>query len=160
MTNRAYHALILCTGNSARSILAEAILNRLGQNRIRAHSAGSRPTGRVHPLAIEVLIEWGHDVSSLHSKSWDEFAEVPVDAVITLCDEAANRPCPTWPGGPISAHWSLPDPGEHPGTGQDRGAFALRVAERLRTKIEGLIDLDWSAKPEELRRRLQFLGEI
>lgn len=110
MTKRTYNALFLCTANSARSILAEAILNRLGDGRFRAYSARSDPKGEVHPLALELLAERGHDTSGLRSKSWDEFAQPgapPFDFVFMVCDNAADAACPVWPGHPRTAHWDL-----------------------------------------------------
>jgi len=94
------------------------------------------------------------------SKSWDEYRDTQIDAVLTLCDAAAAETCPVWPGIPVTAHWSLPDPAGHLGTPEERIAFALRIAERLRMKIEGLVGLDWHSNPAELQRRLSFLGEI
>ena len=153
--------LFLCTGNCCRSQMAEAILSRLGSERFEALSAGSHPAGFVYPLAIEALQRLDMPIDECQtSKSWDEFADAPVDAVITLCDVAAGESCPTWPGSPIKAHWSLPDPGAIFGTDEERTEFTLRVAKRLRTKIEGLVELDWSLPAGELTKRLQFLGEI
>lgn len=108
-----YRVLFLCTGNSARSILAESILNREGGGRFVAQSAGSRPAGRVHPLALALLAAHGLPVDGLRSKSWDEFArgDAPApDFVVTVCDAAAGEACPAWPGRPVTAHWSVPDP--------------------------------------------------
>jgi arsenate reductase len=140
--------------------MAEAILRRLGGDRFEAFSAGTYPAGFVHPLAIEAMRRMDIPMENPTSKSWDEFANVQVDTVITLCDAAAGEACPLWPGNPITGHWSLPDPAYHIGTEDERIEFALRVAERLRTKIQGLIDLDRSADKTELSKRLQFLGEI
>jgi protein-tyrosine-phosphatase len=121
------NVLFLCTGNSARSIMAESILNRLGGGKFRAYSAGSQPTGKVNPLALNLLRKTNFDVSKLRSKSWDEFAkpEAPkLDFVFTVCDDAANEVCPIWPGQPMTAHWGLPDPGKAQGTDAEK-AFAF-----------------------------------
>src|SRR5205085_4486821 len=121
MTGGPRNVLFLCTGNSARSILAEAILNRDGGGRFRAWSAGSFPKGAVHPMALALLAGHGVDKSGLRSKSWDEFLgdEAPVfDHVITVCDNAAGEVCPIWPGHPARAHWSIPDPAAVEGEGQ------------------------------------------
>ncbi len=152
--------LFLCTGNSCRSQMAEAILRHLSSDRFEALSAGSHPAGFVHPIAIEAMRRLDIPLEDQTSKSWDEFAETSLDAVITLCDVAANETCPVWSGNPITAHWSLPDPAYHPGTEDERLQLALRVVQRLRTKTEGLIKLDWSMDRTELTKRLQFLGEI
>ena len=125
-----YNVLFLCTGNSARSILAEAITNHLGRARFRAYSAGSQPAGRVHPTALELLESIGFSTTGLHSKSWDQFAgpDAPeMDFIITLCDRAVGEPCPTWPGHPITAHWNVPDPAAATGTPEERKAFQLAL---------------------------------
>lgn len=113
MTSSAWHVLFVCTGNSARSILAESILKREGGERFVANSAGSFPKGEVHPMALRVLRQQGYDTSDLRSKSWDEFGSTdspPIDLVVTVCDEAAGEVCPVWPGGPLTVHWGMPDP--------------------------------------------------
>jgi arsenate reductase (thioredoxin) len=122
------NVLFLCTGNSARSIMAESILNRLGAGRFHGFSAGSHPTGRVNPLTLNLLRKTHYDVSKLRSKSWDEFAAPgapKLDFVFTVCDDAANEVCPIWPGQPMTAHWGLPNPAKAQGTEAERNlAFA------------------------------------
>jgi protein-tyrosine-phosphatase len=128
MTDRVYNVLFLCTGNSARSILAESILNREGGGRFKAYSAGSQPKGAVHPYALDLLKKMNHPTAGLRSKSWDEFAAAgapEMDFVFTVCDNAANEVCPIWPGQPMSAHWGIPDPAAAEGSEvEQRLAFA------------------------------------
>ena len=130
---RSYNVLFLCTGNSARSILAEAILNKLGAGTFRAYSAGSQPKGQVNPNAVALLQNLGYDVSGFRSKSWSEFARPgapALDFVFTVCDNAAGEACPVWPGQPMTAHWGVPDPAE--ATGSDAEvAFAFKDAYRM-----------------------------
>lgn len=133
MTDHVFNVLFLCTGNSARSILAECILNREGKGRFRAFSAGSQPKGQVHPFAIELLKKLNHPTAGLRSKSWDEFAapDAPqLDFVFTVCDNAANEVCPIWPGQPMTAHWGLPDPAAAEGTEAEKH-FAFADAYRM-----------------------------
>ena len=125
MTDKTYNVLFLCTGNSARSILAEALLNRLGEGRFRAYSAGSFPKGGVHPQALALLEELGFETADLRSKSWDEFSQPGAprfDFIFTVCDNAAGETCPIWPGRSMSAHWGIEDPAAVEGPGQ-REAF-------------------------------------
>lgn len=140
MTTTPYNVLILCTGNSARSILAEAILNQLGADQFRAYSAGSQPKGKVHPVALELLQDKGFDISTLRSKSWDEFAAAGapnMDFVFTVCDNAAGETCPLWPGQPIKAHWGFPDPAAVEGShAKQREAFETTfrdLSQRIRS---------------------------
>lgn len=125
---RVFNVLFICTGNSARSIMAEAVLNRAGQGRFRAFSAGSEPKGHVHPYALDLLRRLNYDVSAVRSKSWLEFSgpNAPkLDFAFTLCDDAAAETCPVWPGQPMTAHWGLPDPAAATGTDAEiRLAFA------------------------------------
>ncbi|MGF1619256.1 MAG: arsenate reductase ArsC [Rhodomicrobiaceae bacterium] len=128
MAERIYNVLFLCTHNSARSVLGECIMNRLGAGGFRGFSAGSAPRGEVHPYALDLLRSQNYDVSELRSKSWDEFAEPgapPIDFVFTVCDSAAAEVCPIWPGQPMTAHWGVPDPSVAEGSEAERRyAFA------------------------------------
>lgn len=133
MSDKPFNVLFLCTGNSARSIMAEAILNKLGQGKFRAYSAGSQPKGQVNPNTIQLLRELGYDTSSFHSKSWSEFAKpgaLPLDFVFTVCDNAAGEACPVWPGQPMTAHWGIPDPAEARGS-EAEIALAFKDAYRM-----------------------------
>ncbi len=144
MTDHPYHVLFLCTGNSARSILAEAILNAEGKGRFHAHSAGSFPKGTVHPLALQLLERRGHDTAGLRSKGWDEFAgpEAPqMDFVFTVCDDAAGEICPVWPGQPMTAHWGLPDPAAATGTEAERHLAFAQTYRALKNRISAFVSL-------------------
>ena len=159
---RRYGVLFLCTGNAARSILAEALLNFRGQGRFHAFSAGSHPTGRVNPLALELLEHRGIAAKAARSKSWDEFAQPgapALDFVITVCDSAAGEVCPVWPGQPMTAHWGVADPAAVTGTPQERmRAFeeALRVLDR---RISLFIALPVASLDRmSLRERVREIG--
>jgi protein-tyrosine-phosphatase len=137
---RLYNVLFLCTGNSARSIIAEAILNRVGQGRFRAYSAGSQPKGQVNPRTIALLQNLNHDTSEFRSKSWTEFAKPgapALDFVFTVCDNAAGEACPIWPGQPMTAHWGIPDPAEAAGT-EAEIALAFKDAYRMLNQRIGI----------------------
>ena len=139
-----WNVLFLCTGNSARSIMAEALLGVLGKDRFVAYSAGSRPTGRVQPIAAELATRLGYPAEKLRSKNWDEYA-VPgaphMDFVITVCDNAAGEVCPIWPGQPIAAHWGVPDPAAATGSEETRRAAFRDAFVLLRRRVELLLAL-------------------
>ncbi len=144
MTNSPINVLVLCTGNSARSVLAECLINDLGGGKWKAFSAGSHPTGRVNPFSIEILKEKGHSVEGLRSKSWDEFAlpDAPkMDLVITVCDNAAGEVCPIWPGHPSKVHVGFPDPADAEGTHDERLAVFREVYSMIEAKIRKLIEV-------------------
>ena len=139
-----FNVLFLCTGNSARSILAEAYLNQAGRGRFRAYSAGSKPGGRVNPFALELLEKSRLDTSGLRSKSWDEFAAAgapQMDFVFTVCDSAAAEPCPYWPGQPMTAHWGVPDPAAVEGGDEEKRRAFRNALAVLSTRINLLLNL-------------------
>lgn len=160
MTDRPCNVLFLCTGNSARSILAESILGQLGAGRFRAFSAGSQPKGEPHPMAIEVLRDFGFPHEGFRSKSWTEFSgpDAPaIDLIITVCDNAAGEVCPVWPGKPITAHWGIEDPAAVEGPGQ-REAFVQALG-FMQRRIELLLALPVKALDGmSLRSRLAEIG--
>ena len=163
-----YNTLFLCTGNSARSVLAEAILNDLGCGRFRAFSAGSHPSGRVNPFALELLTARGHPVTGLGSKSWDEFAAGPANPdppnmgfIITVCDNAAGAACPLWPGHPATAHWGVEDPATVEGSDADKRAAFLQAYAILRRRIEAFLLLPLETlDPAAAKTRLQGIGSL
>ena len=162
--DRPFNVLFLCTGNSARSIIAEAILNRLGNGRFNAYSAGSQPKGAVNPHAIQLLKGLDYDTVKLRSKSWSEFAKPgapALDFVFTVCDNAAGESCPVWPGQPMTAHWGIPDPAEAKGS-QAEIAFAFKDAYRMlhqRIAIFAALPLK-SLDALTLQRRLKEIGRM
>lgn len=144
MSSRIFNALFLCTGNSARSILAESVLNHAGAGRFRAYSAGSHPAGAVHPQALSLLEQTGFPTANLRSKAWDEFEglDAPVmDFVFTVCDRAAGEVCPVWPGHPVTAHWGMEDPAAVTGSDEDRRKAFSVALHHLRTRIGLLLAL-------------------
>lgn len=162
MTGKTYNVLFLCTGNSARSILAEAILNLDGAGTFRAYSAGSRPKGQVHPCAIDVLETLGHSTEGLRSKSWDEFAgpDAPkLDFLFTLCDDAAGEQCPAWPGQPMTAHWGIPDPAAVDGSPAEQHAAFMDAYRTLRHRISLFLALPLASIDRmSLQNRLNEIG--
>ena len=164
MSERTYNVLFLCTGNSARSIMAEALLNRLGRGRFRGFSAGSEPKGTVNPRTLELLKREGFETADLRSKSWSEFAEPgapELDFVFTVCDDAASETCPVWPGQPMTAHWGIPDPAAFEGT-DSQIAFAFDDAYRmLKRRIEIFVQLPIQAIDRlALQDKLREIGRI
>jgi arsenate reductase (thioredoxin) len=161
MSVRIFNVLFLCTGNSARSVLAEVLLNSRGAGRFRAFSAGSKPVGRVNPFAVETLTQAGLPTAGLRSKSWDEFAQPgspTLDFVFTVCDSAANEVCPIWPGQPVTAHWGLPDPAAVQGSDADKAkafrdtfiALDRRIGLFTSLPIAGLDQLALKRKVDEI----------
>jgi arsenate reductase len=158
MAERQFNVLFLCTGNSARSIMAEAILNKLGAGKFRAYSAGSQPKGQVHKEAIRLLQSLEYDTAGFRSKSWNEFAKPgapPLDFVFTVCDNAAGETCPFWPGQPMTAHWGIPDPAA--ATGSDAEiALAFKDAYRMLSQRIGV----FAALPIRSLDRLSLLAKL
>jgi protein-tyrosine-phosphatase len=162
MASRPYNVLFLCTGNSARSILAEAVLNRLGNGRFKAFSAGSFPKGEVHPYAIDLLRRQNYPTKGLRSKSWDEFATPgaePLDFVFTVCDNAAGETCPIWPGRPMTAHWGLPDPAAVEGAEAERRLAFADTLRMLHNRIGVFVNLPIKSLDKlSLQNRLREIG--
>ncbi len=157
-----YNVLFLCTGNSARSILAEAILNREGQGRFKAWSAGSQPKGHPHPYALDLLKKLNHDIGFARSKSWSEFADpgAPVmDFVFTVCDSAAAEVCPVWPGQPMSAHWGIPDPAALEGSEAEKRQAFVEAYRLLFNRISIFVSLPMRSLDKlSLQRRVEEIG--
>lgn len=162
MADHAYNILFLCTGNSARSILAECILNREGRGRFQAFSAGSQPKGQVHPFALELLKKMNYPTAGLRSKNWDEFAEAgapKLDFVFTVCDNAASEVCPIWPGQPMSAHWGVPDPAAAEGTEAERRLTFADAYRMLNSRISVFASLPLHSLDRlSLQKRLDEIG--
>jgi len=163
MAEMPYNVLFLCTGNSARSILAECILNRLGQGGFRAFSAGSSPKGEVHPYALELLHRQNYPTKLLRSKSWNEFAvpgAAPLDFVFTVCDNAAGEVCPVWPGQPMTAHWGMPDPVTVQGNEAERRLAFADTMRMLHNRIGIFVNLPIASLDKlSLQSRLHAIGK-
>ena len=158
MADRAFNVLFLCTHNSARSVMAEALLNTIGREHFQAFSAGSMPSGRVNPFAIEMAKTIGYITDDIRSKSWDEFAllDAPkMDIIITVCDDAAGEVCPIWPGHPATAHWGFPDPSKTDGSDDDKRRAFGKVFHDIRRRIELLVNL-----PVDKLERLALSSEL
>ena len=162
MSDKVYHVLFLCTGNSARSVMAEAALNRLGQGRFKAFSAGSHPAGEVNPFTINLLKRLNYTTDDLRSKSWDEYAQEDaphMDFVFTVCDSAAGEVCPIWPGQPMSAHWGFPDPAAFGGSDAAKAAFFSEVYGQIERRISIFVNLPIASLDKlTLQKRLDELG--
>ncbi|MFZ0658350.1 MAG: arsenate reductase ArsC [Candidatus Binataceae bacterium] len=163
MAGRIYNILFLCTGNSARSVMAECAMNRWGRGRFAAYSAGSHPRGEIHPMTLELLRALQYDTAGLRSKSWDEFAlpgSPRFDFVFTVCDQARGEVCPLWPGQPITAHWDAADPAAFSGSAEEQRRFFLRIYNELesRAKIVSNLPLD-SVDRSALEPRLKEIGQ-
>jgi arsenate reductase (thioredoxin) len=159
---KTYNVLFLCTGNSARSIMAEALLDAIGSGRFKAYSAGSRPQGEVNPLALELIDRNGLPIKGLRSKSWDEFARpgAPrMDFVFTVCDRAAAESCPVWPGRPITAHWGIPDPACVDGNADAKRRAFLTAYQQLSSRILAFVNVPLPGiDPLALKSRLEDIG--
>ncbi len=164
MAERTYNVLFLCTGNSARSIFGEALLNRAGKGRFKAFSAGSHPRPEVHPYARELLEKLDYPASTFRSKSWDEFAVAgapELDFVFTVCDDAAKETCPVWPGQPMSAHWGVPDPVTADGTEAERRLAFAEAYRMLNNRIAAFISLPIASLDRlSLKNRLDAIGKL
>ena len=162
-TEKTYDVLFLCTGNSARSIMGEVIMNRLGAGRIKAQSAGSFPKSEVHPYTIDLLKQFNYKTEGLRSKSWDEFAgddATNFDFVFTVCDDAAAETCPLWPGQPMTAHWGVPNPAEVEGTEAERRAAFADAYGRLYNRIAIFVSLPLASIDRlSLKNRLDQIGK-
>lgn len=144
MSDKTFNVLVLCTGNSARSIMAEALFNALGKGHFRAYSAGSHPAGKVNPFAVEQCEAIGYDASNLRSKSWEEFAapDAPImDFILTVCDQAAGETCPIWPGAPITAHWGFQDPAAFEGSDEEKRKLFNKVFRQIMARVSQFVNL-------------------
>jgi arsenate reductase len=163
MTDKTYNVLFLCTGNSARSIMAESLVTTMGKGRFKGFSAGSKPTGKVNPFAVEQVAKTGYPVAGLRSKSWDEFAapDAPrMDFIITVCDNAAGESCPFWPGRPATAHWGFEDPAAVEGTDEEKRAAFERVFGQIKARMQAFIGLALhELEPDAIGEAIRKIGE-
>jgi len=163
MSDKSYNVLFICTGNSARSIIAEVVMNHLGRGRFQAYSAGTDPRGEVHPLALQVLSNQGFGTSGLRSKSWSEFVEPgapPMDFIFTVCDQAAGEACPAWPGQPITAHWGFADPAAVIGKRDEQLKAFTKAQFQIATRIRLFLNLPLHKIDRmSLQTRLRDMGE-
>lgn len=164
MADRVFNVLFLCTGNTARSIMAEVLLNAMGKGRFRAYSAGSHPKGRVHPLTLELIAENRMSTADLRSKDWAEFAKPsapPLDFVFTVCDNAAGEVCPVWPGQPMSAHWGIPDPATVEGSEEEQRKAFFTAYSQLSNRISIFVNLPLARLDRlSLQKKLDEIGKI
>ena len=163
MSEKTWSVLILCTGNSARSVMAEALFNVLGEGRFHAYSAGSHPSGAVNPFALERCEALGYDTTGLRSKSWDEFAapDAPhMDFVITVCDQAAGEVCPIWPGKPMTAHWGFEDPAAFEGSDEDKRKVFSKVYRQILNRVSQFVALPLHGLDSNaIQREMRAIGE-
>ncbi|HSA67247.1 MAG TPA: arsenate reductase ArsC [Methyloceanibacter sp.] len=162
-SNQPLNVLFLCTGNSARSIMGEVVLNRLGRGKFKGYSAGSHPAGAVNPIALQVLQQAHYDTSGLRSKSWDEFAQAgapKLDFVFTVCDDAAKEVCPIWPGQPMTAHWGLPDPVKAQGSDAERHLAFADALRMMTNRIGIFVSLPFDKLSKlSLQKQLDEIGQ-
>ena len=162
-SNQPLNVLFLCTGNSARSIMGEVVLNRLGRGKFKGYSAGSHPAGAANPIALQVLQQAHYDISGLRSKSWDEFAQAGVpklDFVFTVCDDAAKEVCPIWPGQPMTAHWGLPDPVKAQGSDAERHLAFADALRMMTNRIGIFVSLPFDKLSKlSLQKQLDEIGQ-
>ena len=164
MASKIYKVLFICTGNSARSILAEGLMNNLARGRFRAYSAGSHPKGTVHPLVLKELARLHIPTDGFRSKSWEEFAKPgapEMDFVFTVCDQAAGEVCPIWPGQPMTAHWGLPDPAAVDGSDEAKEKAFQEPAVTMKRRLELMLALPWQSHDElSLHRQVEDIGRL